>query len=290
MAVNFKKAAAGKKTKLAEKTLDKSRFQGEGPLAEKYQEGLLYNIPLSAIAADPGQPRKSFDPDKLAELTVSIRGKGVLQPVIIRENDNKDIDAEFLLIAGERRFRASRDAGLENIPAIFSKGDPEEIALVENLQRDDLKPVEEAEAYQKIIDKRQYTQQQLSDIVGKARNTISELLTLNSLPDEIKAECRSSDTPKNVLLEIAKRKDPEEMKYLFEKVKKEKLTVAKIRQLTRPKPTRKVRDPGARALEKIIETKRLVLKLERTPLAEHERNNLLKEAEDLLAWIRKLGS
>lgn len=288
MAVDFKKRVAGKKTKLAEKSLDANPTTVKNPIVEQYIEGNLYKIPLSAVISDPNQPRKNFDEEKLNELATSIAKRGVLQPIIIRKNDSSEVNSEFMLIAGERRFRASKIAGLEIIPALFSKGDPEEIALIENLQRDDLKPIEEAEAYQRIIESHKYTHEQLSDVVGKSRTTISEILTLVSLPTSVKEECRSANTPKSVLLEIAKRKDPEEMLFLFDKVKNENLTVAKIRQLTRVRPTRRVRSVDQRAIEKIIESKRLIHKLSSMHLSSDVKDRLKIEVESLYDTMKKL--
>ncbi|MGB3224633.1 MAG: ParB/RepB/Spo0J family partition protein [Desulforhopalus sp.] len=289
MGVDFKKRVAGKKTKLAGKFLDaEPQFDAESPIVETYLDGNLYKIPLAAISADPNQPRKTFDEETLNELATSIAKQGVLQPIIIRKNDNEDFGTEFILIAGERRFRASKIAGMELIPALFSKGDPEEIALIENLQRDDLKPIEEAEAYHRVIESHKYTHEQLSEVVGKSRTTISELLTLISLPDSVKNQCRTADTPKSVLLEIAKRKNKEEMLYLFEKVKNENLTVSKIRQLTRSRPTRRVRQTDQRAIEKIIESKRLLHKLRNSNLSMEARNRLRVEVEALVETMKDL--
>ena len=288
MAVDFKKRVAGKRTKLSGKSLDAESTTAESPIIDQYQEGNLYKIPLSAISPDPNQPRKTFNEETLNELASSIAKQGVLQPIIIRKNDNEDIATEFILIAGERRFRASKIAGLEQIPVLFSNGDPEEIALIENLQRDDLKPIEEAEAYQRVIESHNYTHEQLSGVVGKSRTTISELLTLIALPDSVKEQCRTSGTPKSVLLEIAKRKDQDEMVFLYEKVKNENLTVAKIRQLTRLRPTRRVREVDQRAIEKIIESKFLVQKLRSFELTSETKERLRTEVESLYETLKEL--
>ena len=291
MAVDFKKRVAGKRTKLAGKSLDAEPqviVASESPIVETYLEGNLYKIPLTSISADPNQPRKTFDEVSLNELATSIAKQGVLQPIIIRKNDDNSLNTEFILVAGERRYRASKIAGLHQIPALFSKGDPEEIALIENLQRDDLKPIEEAEAYQRVIVSHNYTHEQLSEVVGKSRTTISELLTLIALPESVKEQCRTADTPKSVLLEIAKRKSPEEMKYLYEKVKNENLTVAKIRLLTRAKPTRRVREVDQRVLEKIIESKRLVYKLKKENLSREAKERLRVEVQGLVETVNAL--
>lgn len=286
--VDFRKKTVGKKTKLASKTLEGSEITPENPVFEQYVEGNLYKVPLKFIEPDPDQPRKNFDATKLDELATSISNKGVLQPIIVRKNDRDDIEGDFLIIAGERRYRAAMIANLDVMPVIFSSGDPAEIALIENIQRDDLKPIEEAYAYARIMETHGYSQNQLSDVVGKARTTINEILTLNKLPDSLKEECRTSDTPKNVLLEIAKRKDPKEMIFLYNKVKNENFTVAKIRQLTRPKPVRTLAPMDKRVIAKIHEVKRLIPKIDRGELSDGDKETLWEELSTLRELISSL--
>ncbi|MCB2181332.1 MAG: ParB/RepB/Spo0J family partition protein [Desulfobulbaceae bacterium] len=281
MAVNFKKKIAGKKTKLATKTLDGEGPPLESPIFDQYVEANLYKIPLASISPDPNQPRKHFDKEKLAELTKSVKSIGILQPILVRKNDMDEGNSDFLIIAGERRFRAAQQAGLDVIPTIFMGGDPEEIALIENLQRDDLKPIEEAEAYARVMKSHGYSQNKLSSVVGKSRTTINEILTLNKLPEEVKIGCRTSDTPKNVLLEIAKQEDPEIAIALFNRVQNENFTVAKIRQLTRPKPERKTTSAEERALSKMRETKKLIPQIQRDGLNEEIRAQIWLEFNDL---------
>lgn len=288
--VDFKKKIAGKKTKLASKTLDKSGVAPENPVFEQYIEGNLYKIPLKFIQPDPEQPRKHFDATKLNELAASISNKGILQPIIVRKNDRDDIDSDFLIIAGERRYRAAIIAKIDIIPVIYSTGDSAEIALIENIQRDDLKPIEEAYAYARIMESHGYNQKQLSGVVGKARTTINEILTLNKLPEALKEECRTSDTPKNVLLEIAKRKDHKEMIFLYNKVKNENFTVAKIRQLTRPKSVRTLTPMDKRVIAKIHEVKRLIPKINRVELSSDDKEKLWEELSELQDVISGLLS
>lgn len=284
MSNKFQKAIAGKTTKLAGKSL-KSDAVSISPVLSAYIEGSLYNLPLDSIAPDPTQPRKYFDEDKLNELAESIKSKGVLQPIIVRKNPSEESGSEFLIIAGERRFRASKLAGLDLIPAIFTEGDPEEIALIENLQRDDLKPLEEAEGYKRIMESHGYTQEQLSAVVGKTRSTIAEVLTLNRLPENIKEDCLNTDVSKTALLEIAKRKDPEEALFLYNKVKNENFTVARIKQLTRPKPERKRLSPQSSVLQKIAETRKLVLKIKIEELEKEEKAKIWEEFNELYRVI-----
>jgi len=173
-----------------------------------YQKGALYEINLAELQADPQQPRKSIDPLALEELTTSVGKVGVLQPIIFR----LDAGGNKVVVAGERRATAARNAGLVTIPAIFIDGNYSEIALVENLLRQDLTCVEEAEGLQSLMVEQQYTQVQLSSIIGKAQNTLSEILSLNKLPQEIRDDCRGDRMiTRSALIVIAKKKQARAM-------------------------------------------------------------------------------
>lgn len=146
---------------------------------------IVEEIPLDQIRANPYQPRKTFNQKALNELADSIKQSGVFQPVILRKSTIKGYE----LIAGERRVRASRLAGKETIPGIVRELDEEqmiEIAVVENLQREDLSPLEEAEAYNILMENLNLTQAQVAERIGKSRPYIANYLRLLSLPDEIK--------------------------------------------------------------------------------------------------------
>ena len=158
-------------------------FQGleETPGENEY----IQEIPLNEIRSNPYQPRKHFDEEALQELADSIKQSGVFQPVIIRKSTVKGYE----LIAGERRVRASRLAGNQTIPAIIRDMDEQqmiEIAVLENLQREDLSPLEEAEAYQVLMDKLALTQVEVAERMGKSRPYIANYLRLLSLPEEVK--------------------------------------------------------------------------------------------------------
>jgi len=146
----------------------------------------LSEIPVEWINPGPWQPRRRFDPDALEELARSIRQKGVVQPILVRPNPSRK--SRFDLIAGERRWRAAQKAEIHVIPAIvrdFTDAEAYEVALIENIQRADLSVIEEAQGYQKLIEEHRYTQDQLSDIVGKSRSHIANLLRLLNLPAEV---------------------------------------------------------------------------------------------------------
>lgn len=149
-------------------------------LDKETKNGLLL-IPIENIYRDENQPRKQFDKEKIEELAQSIKKNGLIQPLILtKQNENK-----FILVAGERRWRAAQIANLSTIPALLLPEDldKDEISLIENIQRENLKISEEAHAYQKLIEKNQYTHEQLSKIVGKSRSHITNLIRILSLDE-----------------------------------------------------------------------------------------------------------
>lgn len=152
-------------------------------------EDLLIEVPVSQIDVNPNQPRKTFNSASLEELVASIKTSGVIQPVLVRRHGSA-----YQLIAGERRWRAARLAGLERIPAIVREATDAqslELALVENLLRDDLNPMEAAEAYQKLLAQFGWTQEELAQRIGKDRTSIANALRLLRLPEEIQADLRA---------------------------------------------------------------------------------------------------
>ncbi|MCK9363010.1 MAG: ParB/RepB/Spo0J family partition protein [Syntrophales bacterium] len=176
--------------------------------ATTHQKGNLYQIPITDFKLDPAQPRKVVDPDALAELAVSIAKFGILQPLLFREAEQGWV----YIVAGERRFQAAQQAGLLVIPAICVTGDYAEIALIENLQRQDLTIVEEAEALQRLKDEKKYTDEQLSGVIGKARQTVSDILNLNRLPLDIRDKCRGDrQISRRTLIDISRKKQERAM-------------------------------------------------------------------------------
>lgn len=140
-------------------------------------------LSISEIVRNPNQPRKTFDEDKLAELADSIRQNGVLQPILVRRKGQK-----YEIVAGERRYQASKLAGLNEIPAVVREIDDDKVfqlALIENLQRSDLSPIEEAKGYKKLLTSRSLTQEELAKILSKSRSAIANTLRLMDLPVEV---------------------------------------------------------------------------------------------------------
>ncbi|MDR1236198.1 MAG: ParB/RepB/Spo0J family partition protein [Holosporaceae bacterium] len=164
--------------------LDFSEQNSENPGRE------ILKINVDSIIPNPFQPRKTFDEESLNSLAESIKRNGVLQPILVLKSDNEN----YRLIAGERRLRASKIAGIMEIPAIvteMSSEDQLEIAIIENIQRENLNPLDEARAYKQLMDEFHHTQEELSGILGKSRSHIANMLRLLTLPDEIKDLVRS---------------------------------------------------------------------------------------------------
>ncbi len=188
----------------------------------------IFEIPVERIHHAPDQPRKVFDEDALTELAASIREHGILLPLVVR----KDGD-EFEIIAGERRFRAAQEAGLRVVPAMIREvSDQEqfELALIENIQREDLNPVEEAKAYFRLSDEFGLKHDEIAQKVGKSRSVISNLLRLLQLSEDMQQALmdeRISMSHARILVGIS---EEEARKDFFEKILNEKLSVANAEQ------------------------------------------------------------
>lgn len=205
------------------------------------QKEAVQKVPVSQIHKSPWQPRRHFSPEALQELVASVREHGVLQPLLIREVENG-----YQLIAGERRFRAAQEAELSDVPVIImsvSDQDAVAITLIENLQREDLNPIEEAEGYQALADEFGMTQEQIASRVGKARASVANTMRLLTLPDAVRdavSEGRLSSGHAKVLLGLA---IPQEQEYLATRVMKEQLSVRALERIVEnmQKPPRKSR-------------------------------------------------
>ena len=251
------------------------------------KEGRLFRLAITSIKANPNQPRKFFDLHKLSELATSIRDKGVLQPILVREEKAQE-DVQFIIVAGERRFRAAKEAGLIDIPAIITTGDPDEIAIIENLQRDNLKPVEEAEGLAQLMVTHGYNQEKLGEVVGKAKSTISEILSLTKLPSAIRDEVRSSELSKMILIEIAKQDTEEAMLELYKQIKKNGLKGYAVRDLTRNRKERSMNAPLEIALRKFKDLKKTVKKLEPSDIGEAGKQELLQVLDEINKLMNSL--
>lgn len=193
---------------------------------------ILSVIDISRIRLNPRQPRRTFDEDRLDDLADSIREHGVIEPVIVRPLD----DDAFELVAGERRFRASVMAGLQGIPAVvrvMNDRQSLEIALIENVQREDIKPLECAEAYRRLMDEFGLTCEQVADRVGKNRSTIANTLRLLNLPPRILESLNTGQITEGHARALLSFGDPEEQILAWETVVEKGLSVRETERLSR---------------------------------------------------------
>lgn len=231
--------------------------------------GSVAEIPIAAIETNPFQPRVSFDLVALEELAESIRAQGIIQPITVRK-----MGEAYQLISGERRFRASKMAGLENIPAYIRTADDEqmlEMALIENIQRHDLNPIEIALGYQRLIEELGLKQEELGDKVGKKRATITNYLRLLKLPPEIQIGLRDQKISMGHAKALISVEDRENQLSIYRTAIEEGLSVRKIeelvRQLSEPKekksPKKEEKNIHLTRLERNLEEKlgsRVVIK------------------------------
>lgn len=181
-------------------------------MSTDYIKGRIYKIEVGLLQPDPQQPRKHFDPEALNELTASVRKLGVLQPVLFRRDDQ----GALFLVAGERRLIASQRAGLTKIPGIYVEGKYREISLVENILRENLTPVEEAEGMKLLMAEEGYSQTQLAEMLGKTQSSVSKTMTIANLPEDILAQVRGNpNIPKTMLLEAASARTEKGMRTIF---------------------------------------------------------------------------
>jgi ParB family chromosome partitioning protein len=192
------------------------------------QRTLVAVVSVAAIRRNPDQPRKTFDPERIAELAASIRERGLLQPVILKREE----DGGYLLMAGERRLRAAELAGVESVPALVRDDDPLEVGLIENLQREDLSPLEEAEALHTLAEQRGYTHKTLAELLGKSRPYVSNSLTLVRLPAALRHEILASsiDVSRELLIAMARQETPEAQTALWARIRLSHLSVRSYRE------------------------------------------------------------
>lgn len=222
------------------------------------KDGVIY-VQSGFIRPNPFQPREDFNQDSIDKLAQSIKEKGIIQPLLVRRKGD-----QFELIAGERRFRAAKLLGLKELPIIIkdvSDQDSLELALIENIQRESLNPIEEAHAYQYLIDKFNLTQERISEVLGKARTSITNTLRLLKLPQEIREELkkgRISFGHGRVLLEI---EDQNVQRRFAQEVIAKDLSVRELESLVKMRrvkiPKRKIgtglRDPQVAVFEERLQ-------------------------------------
>jgi len=212
----------------------------------------LRHMPVELLHASPNNPRKFFADADLDDLAKSIGEKGLLQPLVVRTR----ADGDYEIVAGERRWRAAQRAGLHEIPVLireFSDGEALEIALIENIQRSDLNPLEEARAYNLLLEQFSYTQQQLAESVGKSRSHIANTLRLLNLPDSVRRQIEAGKLTAGHARTLVATNSPAE---LAEQIIKLGLSVREAESLTRssprPRTPKAEKNADTRALERSV--------------------------------------
>lgn len=220
----------------------------------------IVNIDVDKVVPNPRQPRTSFSEENLKELASSIKEQGVIEPVLVRMRSGK-----YELVAGERRWRAAKQAGLAVVPSIikdFTDEQSLELALIENLQREDLNPMDEAEGYSRLISEFKLTQEQVAKKVGKNRSTVTNMLRVLSLPEKIKQSLRRAELSVGHARALLAISDPVKQLDLWRQIIDNKLNVRDVEILvtdTSPRPHKK--GGRKRAFTKNAELNALVEKL-----------------------------
>lgn len=199
---------------------------GESVGGLKFEE-----LPTTSIRPNSLQPRRSFPAAGISELAASIREVGILQPLVVRTTESG-----FELIAGERRLRAAKEAGLERVPVLIrqaAENESMELALVENLQREDLNPLETAAAYQALMDSFGFTKEQLAERLGKSRTAVTNTLRIIQLPERVRTLIQDGKLTEGHARAILGLKDEEQMDYLVGRIQREKLSVRRTEELVR---------------------------------------------------------
>jgi ParB family transcriptional regulator, chromosome partitioning protein len=226
------------------------------PAAAPHSAKDILTIDISRIARDPKQPRQHFDAQALEELAQSIREQGILQPILLRRSGDG-----YTLIAGERRWRAAQRAGLHEIPALvkdLGEAAAFAVALVENLQREDLTPLEEAEGYRRLIDEYGLTQEDLAKRLGRERSTIANILRLLKLPEEVRAELATGTLTMGHARALLGLPDPTSMLELAREVVAKRLSVrqteARVRATgSKPAKPQRSENPNVRHLRESLQ-------------------------------------
>lgn len=238
-------AAAAKRNALGKGLGALIEDAGENKKTESATDPSINEIKLKFIEANPFQPRSEFDEEALRELADSIEQIGIIQPITVRKINNQ----KYQLISGERRFRASQLAGLETMPAYVRTADDQgmlEMALVENIQREDLDAIEIAISYQRLIDECKLTQESMSERVGKKRSTITNYLRLLKLPGEIQLGIRKKLISMGHARALVNVEDANDQLYIFEQIITDGLSVRKVEELVRDikEPKKKEEKPS----------------------------------------------
>ncbi len=232
------------------------RSSDSGEVAAIPVAGGETRIRLEDITANPYQPRGRFDPERMKEIVQSVREMGLVQPILVRPQGDK-----YQIVAGERRFRAAKEAGLKSIPAVVREVDDREmleIALIENLQREDLSPVDEAEAYRVLREKFEMTQAEIGERVGKDRSTVANTMRLLQLPEAVRQSVSRGTLSMGHARALLGLESAQQQLNLAQEIETRNLSVREVEKRVRhlaggPRPSSRPRDPGIVNIEERIQ-------------------------------------
>jgi ParB family chromosome partitioning protein len=276
MKTNSKVLGRGLKDLLLENALD------------DIQEGeKIIEIKIEQISPNPYQPRRIFDPEKINELAQSISEHGIFQPIIVKAQKDG-----YMIVSGERRYRAAKQVGLKTIPSIIRAYDPgkvAEISLVENLQRENLSPIEEAEAYSTIMRTMEITQKTLSEKIGKSRSYVTNIIGLLNLPEEVQTMLLTSQISMAHARVLSKLDDALRIKELAKKIVEQDLSVRQIEAMAQKeeKTNKQKREPKPKVFLEYEHTLKQNLGL-KTTVTNKKLVISYKSAEELEALVEKL--
>jgi len=250
----------------------------------------ISEVELNLISANPNQPRRNFDEEALQELSDSIREHGVISPITLRKN----ADGTYLIIAGERRYRASKMAGLATIPAYVRTAKDEQVmewALIENIQREDLDAIEIALAYQRLMEDYKLTQEKMSERVGKKRATVANYLRLLKLPAEIQIGIKQKHIDMGHARAILGSPSTEQQLALYHRILKEGLSVRKVEELVveAKSPKKKVVKVATEESPYALQQRQLSQRLEtKVKITEHHLTISFKNEQELFQLISRI--
>jgi ParB family chromosome partitioning protein len=219
------------------------------PEIEVAENEKALEVEIEKLRPNTGQPRKKFDQEKINELAQSIKEHGILQPLVVRP-----MGEEYQIVAGERRYRAAQELGLEKVPVVIkdlTDNQVLEIGLIENIQREDLNPIEEALAYQELITKFGLTQEQLAEKLGKSRSAIANALRLLNLPQEIQGELANGAITMGHARALLGIEDVKEQKKIANEIIEKDLNVRQVEDLVRRQQSKKKKTAPKQAAENI---------------------------------------
>ncbi|MDY0346977.1 MAG: ParB/RepB/Spo0J family partition protein [Acholeplasma sp.] len=252
------------------------------------QEGeKIIEIKIEQISPNPYQPRRIFDPEKINELAQSISEHGIFQPIIVKAQKDG-----YMIVSGERRYRAAKQVGLKTIPSIIRAYDPgkvAEISLVENLQRENLSPIEEAEAYSTIMRTMEITQKTLAEKIGKSRSYVTNIIGLLNLPEEVQTMLLTSQISMAHARVLSKLDDALRIKELAKKIVEQDLSVRQIEAMAQKeeKTNKQKREPKPKVFLEYEHTLKQNLGL-KTTVTNKKLVISYKSAEELEALVEKL--